>query len=48
MTELTEKDLKKYETPQMNVVEICTQFELLCGSQNGDTCVDPTEESQNG
>ena len=48
MTELTEKDLKKYERPQMNVVETCTQFELLCGSQNGDTCVDPTEGSQDG
>ena len=24
-----EKDFKKYETPQMNVVKTCTQFELL-------------------
>ena len=38
MTELTEKDFKKYETPQMSVVEIELQMELLCGSQEGDVC----------
>ena len=40
MTEVTEKDLKKYEAPQMNVVEIKSQMELLCGSQDGDACID--------
>ena len=38
-----EKDLKKYEAPQMNVVEICTQIDLLvCSgeSESGIACSD--------
>ena len=45
MTELTEKDLKKYEAPQMNVVVINSQMELLCGSgESGDACTDPYDD----
>lgn len=47
MMEIKENTKKEYNAPQMNVVETCTQFELLCGSQSGDACLDP-EESQNG
>ena len=37
-----EKDLKKYERPQMNVVEIRAQGDLLlvCSGESGTTCTE--------